>query len=142
MSDIPEREVGPGTPPSTAARTVPYIPAPSRPSPPAPMPSIPGYELRDVLGSGGMGIVYRAVQVALNREVALKVIKPEYLTDPQAVARFKQELRAAAQLTSHPNVVMVYDAGPEGPLHYFSMELVPGIDEIGSAKVHQALPTE
>ncbi len=82
-----------------------------------------GFRLLEVLGKGGMGIVYRAEQVSLHREVALKVLNKELTQDPVFVARFVAEARAAARL-SHPNVVPVIDVGHEGDTYFYSMELL------------------
>ena len=83
--------------------------------------SIGGYSILDRLGRGGMGTVYRALQESLNREVALKLLSPRLIQDPQFIERFATEARAAAAL-SHPNVIQVFDVGSEGKLHYYSME--------------------
>ncbi|MFL5711099.1 MAG: protein kinase domain-containing protein, partial [Chloroflexota bacterium] len=85
------------------------------------------YRLIELLGSGGMATIYRATDTGLGRDVALKILRPEYLRDPDFSARFRQEAQAAASL-SHPNVVTVYDYGedPSGP--YIVMELVDGED--------------
>ncbi len=85
------------------------------------------YRLIELLGSGGMATIYRATDTGLGRDVALKLLRPEYLQDPDFSARFRQEAQAAASL-SHPNVVTVYDYGedPSGP--FIVMELVDGED--------------
>ena len=85
------------------------------------------YRLIELLGSGGMATIYRATDTQLGRDVALKLLRPEYLRDPDFASRFRQEAQAAASL-SHPNVVTVYDFGedPSGP--YIVMELVDGED--------------
>ncbi len=85
------------------------------------------YKLDEVLGRGGMGVVFRAEHTHLNRTVALKVLAPELSADANFRARFLHESRTAAAL-DHPNVVTVYDAGEwEGSL-YLAMRLVPGED--------------
>jgi hypothetical protein len=84
-----------------------------------------GYRIERRLGGGGMGAVYLARQLSLDRDVALKVMHPSLAKDPQFVARFTREAYAAAQLTHH-NVVQIHDIGAEGEVHYFSMEFVGG----------------
>jgi CheY-like chemotaxis protein len=86
---------------------------PSGPAPPAGRPYVDGYEVLGELGRGGMGVVYKARHLRMNRLVALKVIDSNYLRHPDAVQRFYQEVQAAAQL-GHPNIVMAYDAGQGG----------------------------
>jgi serine/threonine protein kinase len=84
-----------------------------------------GYEILEKLGEGGMGAVYLARQVSLDRQVALKVLSPELAADPEFVARFTREAYAAAQL-SHHNVVQIHDIGFDRDINFFSMEFVPG----------------
>ncbi|MCP4093133.1 MAG: serine/threonine protein kinase [Planctomycetes bacterium] len=87
-----------------------------------------GYRIVDRLGNGSVGVVYRAIQINLDREVALKILDPKAAKkSPLAVASFKREAVAAGRL-SHPNLVQVYDVGFERGLHFFAMELVPGGD--------------
>ncbi len=85
------------------------------------------YRLDELLGQGGMATIYRATDTQLGREVAIKLLRPEYLRDPDFGSRFRQEAQNAASL-SHPNVVTVYDYGedPSGP--YIVMEYVDGED--------------
>ncbi len=89
------------------------------------MPSIPGYEITGVLGRGGMGIVYKARQAGLNRDVALKMILKGEHASASAVVRFLTEARAIAQL-NHPNIVQVYEINENKDLPYFSLEFCPG----------------
>ncbi len=84
-----------------------------------------GYLLREHIGRGGMGTVYRALQVSLDREVALKILSPDLVKDPAFVDQFRREARAAGQL-NHPNIVQVYDVGEEGSTFFYSMEFVEG----------------
>ncbi len=84
-----------------------------------------GYELLDELGRGGMGVVFRAQQVALNRAVALKVIKAGEFASNGERRRFQNEAEAVAQL-DHPNIVPIYEVGESGGLDYFSMKLIAG----------------
>ena len=86
---------------------------------------IPGFRLLGVLGRGGWGTVYRAEQVSLGREVALKVLSDERLGDPMFVGRFQAEARAAARL-HHPNVVQVFDVDHADGRWFYSMELMHG----------------
>jgi len=83
------------------------------------------YELVAELARGGMGVVYRARQISLNRIVAVKLIRPERLARPDDVRRFQFEAMAAAQLR-HPNIVSVHEAGEWEGQPYFSMEFVAG----------------
>ena len=85
------------------------------------------YRLVELLGQGGMATIYRAQDVQLGREVAVKVLRPEYGRDPDFVARFRQEAQSAASL-SHPGIVAVYDFGTDEGGPYLVMELVDGED--------------
>ncbi len=88
--------------------------------------SVPGYEIVDALGRGGFGVVYRARQVTIDREVAIKV-DTRVILDDRDQRRFLREVRAAGRLSGHPHVVEIYDAGVL-PDHrpYIVMELCPG----------------
>jgi hypothetical protein len=88
-------------------------------------PSIPGYQIVGELGRGGMGVVYKAVQVALKRPVALKMILVGAHAGPLEVARFRAEAEAVARL-QHPNIVQVHDIGEDNGLPYFSLEFIDG----------------
>jgi eukaryotic-like serine/threonine-protein kinase len=87
--------------------------------------AIPGYRIDEVIGVGGMGTVYLARQISLDRPVALKVMSKVWAADPVFVARFVREAYAAAQL-NHTNVVQIYDIGELNNGRYFSMEYVVG----------------
>ncbi|MCU0703578.1 MAG: serine/threonine protein kinase [Fimbriiglobus sp.] len=87
--------------------------------------AIPGYRIEGVIGTGGMGTVYLARQLSLDRPVALKVMSPAWASDAVFAARFVREAYAAAQL-NHPNVVQIFDIGEYGGSRYFSMEYVAG----------------
>lgn len=88
--------------------------------------SLGQYQLLDELGRGGMGRVYKALHTIMGREVALKVISPELVRDPVAIAWFLREVRASTQL-NHPNIVMAYDANEADGLYFLVMEYVHGV---------------
>lgn len=90
-----------------------------------PLPSVPGYVFEAEISRGGMGVVYRARQVALNRPVAVKMILGGRLAGVAEVLRFRAEAEAAAGL-DHPNILPVYEVGEYRGGHFFSMRLVPG----------------
>jgi WD40 repeat protein len=89
------------------------------------LPAVPGYELREVLGRGGMGVVYLAWQTGLHRPVALKMVLAGAHAGPQELARFRTEAEAVARL-QHPHIVQVYDAGQADGCPYLALEYVPG----------------
>jgi serine/threonine protein kinase len=144
--DLPARLAAPPPP----RRVPPFEEAPTgitdsppRPAEPVELPTVTGYEILECLGEGGMGRVYKARHRLLERLVALKVIRRERLSNPEAVRRFRREARAAATL-HHPNIVAVHDAGQDGDTHFLVMEYVEGIDldrlvrTGGPLPVHQA----
>ena len=95
---------------------------------PFPELQIEGYEILGCLGEGGMGIVYLARQVSLDRKVAIKVMSPALLKDPSFVARFDREIAALVRL-SHPHIVTIFDRGQTAAGHvYYIMEYVEGRD--------------
>ncbi|MGZ7077960.1 MAG: protein kinase domain-containing protein [Thermoanaerobaculia bacterium] len=83
------------------------------------------YEILAPIGAGGMGDVYRARDTRLGRELAIKVLPPEFVASPERRRRFENEARAASAL-NHPNVLHVYDIGQEDSTYYIAMELVEG----------------
>jgi serine/threonine protein kinase len=88
---------------------------------------IAGFEILEEINRGGMGVIYKARQLAMNRLVALKAINAAKLHQPSVRARFELEVKAAA-LLNHVNIVTVYQADLDGPFPYLAMEYVPGID--------------
>lgn len=93
----------------------------------SPLDSIPGYELVDLIGRGGMGVVYRARQISLKRMVALKTILLSQLSDPVAAQRFENEAQVLARVT-HPHIVAAFDFGRHAGRLFLAMELVEGQD--------------
>lgn len=86
---------------------------------------IPGYRMLELLGQGAMGKVFRAEQVAMGREVAIKILHPRLAKRADFLQRHKREAQTVARL-SHPNLIQAYDVGEAGEIHYFVMELVDG----------------
>ncbi|MEZ6061910.1 MAG: serine/threonine-protein kinase [Planctomycetaceae bacterium] len=111
--------------PSTIAQVLPSLTLAAR----GPSPALPdrfgNYEIIQVLGGGGMGIVYKARQLSPDRFVALKTLPLLKASDPQALARFEAEIAAIGRL-NHPGIVTVFEAGNADGLPYFSMSLVDG----------------
>lgn len=85
------------------------------------------YRLIEKIGDGGMAVVYKAQDEVLGRTVAVKIMHPQYASDPSWAARFRQEAQAAANLQS-PYIVNIYDWGRDGETYYIVMEYVRGID--------------
>jgi predicted ATPase/serine/threonine protein kinase len=83
------------------------------------------YHIVNKLGRGGMGVVYRARDTRLNREVAIKTLSLDRISQPDALSRFEKEARAACAL-NHPNIVTIYELGQVNGTHYIAMELVEG----------------
>ena len=109
---------------------------PSRPSPPhRPAPTIAGYEILGELGRGGMGVVYRARQVRLNRPCALKMILAGAHADPVAAVRFLAEAEAVARL-QHPNIVQIHHIGEADGLPFFELEYCRGRQPGPAARRH------
>jgi tRNA A-37 threonylcarbamoyl transferase component Bud32 len=109
------------TPPGAKSYPVHFVP----PEPAQLAEHFPQLEILELLGQGGMGAVYKARQKKLDRLVALKVLPPEWGSDPAFAERFAREARALARL-SHPAIVAVHDFGEAGGLYYFIMEFVDG----------------
>ncbi len=84
------------------------------------------YEIMEKIGDGGMALVYKAKCHLLNRFVAVKILRPEFVSDDDFVKKFESESQSAASL-SNPNIVNIYDVGMDDDLHYIVMELVKGV---------------
>jgi serine/threonine-protein kinase len=95
------------------------------PAAPTPLPGIPGYEIQSILGRGGMGVVYHARHLKLDRPVALKMLLSGSYAGPAEVERFRREAVAVARL-HHPNIVQVHDVGEFEGRPFFTMELLEG----------------
>jgi YVTN family beta-propeller protein len=88
---------------------------------------VAGYQVEEIIGRGGMGVVYRAEHLRLGRKVALKVVAPQIAREPKFRERFLRESRTAGSL-DHPNVVPIYDAGEADGVLYIAMRFVDGVD--------------
>src|SRR5260370_13287167 len=103
------------------------------------------YETLQLLGQGGMGAVYKAGDVELERLVALKLIRPDLASHPEILRRFKQELILAREVT-HPNVIRIFDLGQASGVRFITMEYVEGRDlrailhEKGKLTTEEAVP--
>ncbi len=99
------------------------------------------YQLERQVGGGGMAIVYRARDLVLNRQVAVKVLRPQFGSDEDFINRFRREAQAVASL-SHPNVVSVYDVGQDDDTHYIVMEYIEGSTLKDMINARGALPVD
>lgn len=97
------------------------------------------YELVAQQGSGGMSVIYKALDRMLGRMVAVKILRPSLTQDPAFLEKFRQEARSIAMM-SHPNIVTVHDVGSDGPTHYIVMEMIEGHDLKKIIKARGALP--
>ena len=99
------------------------------------------YKVLEELSRGGMGIVYRALDLKLDREVALKVFPPELVADPERKRRFVQEAKAAAKL-NHPNIGMVFEIDDADGVTFIAMEYVEGKSLAELVTNNNGLPLE
>jgi tetratricopeptide (TPR) repeat protein/predicted Ser/Thr protein kinase len=101
------------------------------------------YEIESLLGRGGMGVVYKARQLSLDRFVALKILPPSLSSDSSFVKRFQREARAVAKF-NHSNIIQIFDITEEQDLHFFSMEYIEGttldkiLEERGKLELNEA----
>ena len=99
------------------------------------------YELVAQQGSGGMSVIYRALDRSLGRIVAIKILRPNLTKDPAFLAKFQQEARSIAKM-AHPNIVTVHDVGSDGATYYIVMEMITGSDLKRIIKQRGALPLD
>ncbi|MCY3782059.1 MAG: protein kinase [Chloroflexi bacterium] len=99
------------------------------------------YELVAQQGSGGMSVIYRALDRSLGRMVAVKILRPNLTKDAELLEKFQQEARTFAMM-SHPNIVTVHDVGSDGATHYIVMEMIEGDDLKKLIKTRGALPLD
>jgi serine/threonine protein kinase len=99
------------------------------------------YELQEPIGRGGMATIYRAMDLRMGRQVAIKILREVYSSDPKFVTRFQREARAAS-LLQHPNIVQVFDYGQSGESYYIVMEFVEGTDLRQYLKRHAPLSND
>lgn len=105
------------------------------------LPVFPGYEILGELGRGGMGMVFKARQTALDRIVAIKTISEAALSDPRSRRRFRIEVKAIAQL-NHPHIAQIYEVDEHEGVPYFVMEFVDGESIAEQIKEHSPSPVE
>ncbi len=102
---------------------------------------IGGFKIEKELGRGGMGVVYRAHELSLNRKIAMKVLSERLSNDEEFIKRFQREARVVAAL-NHPNIVNILSYGEENGLYYFAMEYVQGTDLGQILKKQKEIPLD
>src|SRR3989440_665233 len=127
--------------PPTAAPATPPDPRFMPPAPDELAKVFPQLEILELLGQGGMGVVFKARQPQLDRLVALKILPPAAGRDPSFAERFTREARALARL-NHPNIVSAYDFGQAREVYYFIMEFVDGVNLRQLEQSRQIAPAE
>ena len=118
---VNESQVQVSGPVPPAASTSPFVAS----SPVAVGSTFRNLEVLELLGQGGMGVVYKARHTALNRMVALKILSPQYAASEEFIRRFEREAKILASL-NHPNIVQIYDFGQEAGICFLAMEFVDG----------------
>src|SRR5262249_19027697 len=117
-------------------------PEAARPGPTVPgVPAVPGYALREELGRGGMGVVYKARDLKLKRIVALKMILAGARAGPKELGRFKTETEAVARL-QHPNIVQIFEVGEHEGLPFCALEFCDGGSLAGRLKSRPLKPRQ
>jgi HEAT repeat protein len=111
---------------SRTALHTPSVSAAPETAPPAALAEHPRYRVGELLGVGGMGAVFKAEHLLMERPVALKVLNRELIDKQETMERFRREVRAAARL-AHPNIVAAFDAEQAGDVHFLAMEFVEGV---------------
>src|SRR6266851_1384238 len=97
------------------------------------------YQIQALIGAGGMGEVYRARDIRLNRSVAVKILPASFASDPERLRRFEQEARAVAAL-NHPNILAIHDIGTQEGTSYLVSEFLEG-NTLRTQLANGALPT-
>src|SRR5258708_1548529 len=120
-----QRPPSPQPSPPGEEETQPALAAPAKRTARSTLKRFGDYELLEEIARGGMGIVYKARQISLNRLAAVKMILSGDFASPGYVERFKREAEAAGSL-SHQNIVAIHEVGVQDGQHYFSMDYVPG----------------
>lgn len=125
MAPAPGTQVRPASPPPSQGRSAGQAAAMSPGKMDLSGQTVGGYQISKKLGAGGMGAVFQARQLSLDRDVAMKVLPGQMAANPELLARFTREALSAAQLTHH-NVIQVYDVGSVDAVHFITMEFVRG----------------